>query len=621
MVRIYEGLKDKISRRFANLKISTKIMLFYFALLIFSVALSSILYQKIYSDIMYRKVNDVSIQMLYSINSNIISMIENANNLSKVIVSNVDIQEALKNSDAGQVGQSPENASGNQVTDRNYASPGTQKKIDSQVSTFIEAFPFISSIYIFDDSNRRYGVDKLLLRGLRIDNIKSAEWYGQAVEARGSYVLSLNAGGVFDQPSTEKYISLMRIVNDIYTQKNIGVLIINISENSFINSYSNITSQYDTDIVIIDEKNNYIVGGDSAKKHNIEKLLGKSGSEEFGSTIDRVGGTEYLISYLNASKFKWKIISIMPYKEVSKESSVFSLITFAIIAVNSFLLFIGTIFISRLITTPIKKLLNSMKDVEKGDFKRVDIKAGNDEIGKLRDGYNIMIGEIQNLINKVVDEQKIKRKAELDVLQAQIKPHFLYNTFDAISSLALLGKNEDVFQVMRALGSYYRTSLSKGSEVITIGEEIEVARNYLTIQKVRYGDIFSVEYNVDEQVIRHKILKLVLQPLVENSLYHGIKPKGEKGLIRITARHCREHITLTIEDDGVGMPAEAIERIFKSGPAGGKSSFGLKGTIERLRIFYGVEDIFSIESEEGRGTKIRIDIPVKEEDADVHGKA
>ena len=253
----------------------------------------------------------------------------------------------------------------------------------------------------------------------------------------------------------------------------------------------------------------------------------------------KVGNKDYLLSYLNIPKYDWKIISMMPFNELSKESSIFSVIAFIVIALNSLLVFIGSVFIARMITTPIKKLIKSMKNVEKGEFKKVDITAGNDEIGKLRDGYNIMISEIQILINKVVEDQKIKRKAELDVLQAQIKPHFLYNTFDAISSLALMGRNDEVYKVMKALGSYYRISLSKGSEVITIGEEIEVVKNYLTIQQVRYGDIFTVSYDIDEVAKKFNILKLILQPIVENAIYHGIKPKGEKGNINISAKYCR----------------------------------------------------------------------------------
>jgi len=215
----------------------------------------------------------------------------------------------------------------------------------------------------------------------------------------------------------------------------------------------------------------------------------------------------------------------------------------------------------------------------------------------------------------------MQRKAELEVLQAQIKPHFLYNTFDAISSLALSGRNGEVYKVMKALGSYYRASLNKGSEVITIGEEIEIVRNYLTIQQVRYGDVFTANYDIHERTTKIKILKLVLQPLVENALYHGIKPKGESGNIHIAAKYYNNFVILTIEDDGVGMEEEQVQRIIHGSCNDKKISFGLWGTIERLRIFYNEEDLFCIESKKNVGTKIIINIPVKGENENVWGIA
>ena len=199
-------------------------------------------------------------------------------------------------------------------------------------------------------------------------------------------------------------------------------------------------------------------------------------------------------------------------------------------------------------------------------------------------------------------------------MQAQIKPHFLYNTFDAISSLALSGRNNEAYRALKALGSYYRTSLSRGSEVITIAEELDVVKNYLTIQQLRYGDIFTANYDIDERAKKYKILKLVLQPLVENALYHGIKLKGESGNINISAKYSEDFITLTVEDDGIGMSEEVLKKIIQGRYDDTKVSFGLKGTIERLRIFYRVNDLFSIESKEYYGTKVVISIPIEGEE-------
>ena len=168
---------------------------------------------------------------------------------------------------------------------------------------------------------------------------------------------------------------------------------------------------------------------------------------------------------------------------------------------------------------------------------------------------------------------------------------------------------------MKALGSYYRISLSRGREVITVAEEIDVVKNYMSIQQVRYGDIFTMHYDIDENSTRHKILKLILQPLVENSLYHGIKPKGEKGNIYIRCRQYDQYIELAVEDDGVGTDRETISMVLDNRyDADAKPSFGLRGTIERLRIFYGLKDPVSIKSTLGVGTTVTIRIPIKKEE-------
>jgi two-component system sensor histidine kinase YesM len=345
-------------------------------------------------------------------------------------------------------------------------------------------------------------------------------------------------------------------------------------------------------------------------KFDLDDFINEAGSNEYFSKVQIIDKREYLKSYINLNRYNWKFISLVPFKEMKGEWEAFNLITFLIIFINGIMLFIGSILISRTITNPIKKLIKSMRGIEKRKFKMVHIKTGNDEIGKLKEGYNIMIQEIQKLIQQTVEEQRIKRKAELNVLQAQVKPHFLYNTLDAMGYLALSGKSEELYESLEALGSYYRTSLSKGQEVITIKEEIDIVKSYLILQKLRYGKIFDVTYEIDESSYEYKIPKLVLQPLVENSIYHGIKPKGEVGVIKICVKTEDEQIVLSVEDDGVGMSEEALKSIKLDTIDSNSSSFGLKGTIKRLQLFYGITDIYNIESKKRYGTKIDIIIPM-----------
>jgi two-component system sensor histidine kinase YesM len=592
--KLLKKIGGSIRQKLMDMSISTKIMVFYFVLLIFSIVVSSVLYQKIFLNIISNKVSDVAIQMLHSIKTNIDTMIDTVNDYSKMIITDEDVQTALR--------QASE-----------HTNVSLQRRATLAITRLRGNNSYISSIYIFDRYGNKYAADKSIIKILKINSIREAEWYPEVIARKGGFVLVLNAGGIFEmEGSREKFISLARVINDVNSQTMLGVLVINISEDMFKKAYKGIAANYGTEVIILDNRKRNIVQAEKNTGFDIKKFLDGSGERDSNSAIWKSGGQEYMVSYLKVKEYGWKLLSIIPFRELSKESNIFSLVAFTIIIVNSFLLFIGSISISRLITVPIKKLLNSMKGIEEGEFRKIEIMTGNDEIGKLRDGYNTMIQQIQNLIARVVEEQRIKRKTELDILQAQIKPHFLYNTFDAISSLALAGRNQDVYTIMKALGTYYRTSLSRGREVITVGEEIDVVANYLKIQKFRYGDMFTLACEVDRRIVNNQILKLVLQPFAENALYHGIKPKGENGIIKIEAKQQGDFILLCIADDGVGMSREKIKNILSSQTENETSGFGIRGTIERLRLFYGIENIVQIESEKGCGTRVTIRIPMIE---------
>lgn len=307
----------------------------------------------------------------------------------------------------------------------------------------------------------------------------------------------------------------------------------------------------------------------------------------------KLDGISYVFNRVKNAKINWDIASIMPTNNVS--ITALKIITIGVLLLNGILLFIGTVFLSRFITTPIKELLKSMKGVGKREFTTVSVITVTDEVGELKEGYNTMIDEINRLITEIIKEQRIKRLLELNVLQEQIKPHFLYNTFDAIKSFALLGDNAKVYSALKELGRFYRTSLSNGREVITIAEELQTVKSYMALMELRYGDYFSVKYDLDENANNCRIIRLVLQPLVENAIYHGIKPNGSKGTISIISHYNNDNIIIIIEDDGIGMKQDTINSILNGG-RDERPGIGLKGTIDRLRIFYGIDNLMKINS-------------------------
>lgn len=576
-------MKKKLIAEFKNFKVGTKIVVCYLLISLLSISFSTFIYHEIDKRIMTQKVSDMAQQTLQTINSSLNELIYTIDNESKIVLSNQGIQSVLKRGDDG----------------FNY---NDQVSTNRYLTEFIQSNGNISSIYILDNYDNQYFVDKRTYKPVSFEKVKECSWYNELLSEEGGYIIKFNGGGLFNE-SDQKYVSLMRVINDLDTQKPIGIMIVNIPEQAVINSFKNAMTKGDISILIKDKNNNNIIETGDLTGHDDEI------HENESYFIKKVKGHDYIFSSLKIKDYDWTIVSKMPFKELSKELNTFYFTTFVVTIINAILMFIGAISISGLITNPIKKLLKSMKGVESGEFKKVDIEAGNDEIGKLRDGYNIMVLEIEKLINKIIDEQKIKRNAELSVLQAQVKPHFLYNTLDAMEYLALSGKCDEVYEALEALGTYYRSSLSKGREVITVAEEIDIVKNYFLLQKLRYGDIFTDTYEIDEKVLHLKMLKLVLQPIAENALYHGIKPKGEKGNIKLKAELIGNLIKISIEDNGVGMTEEELDKVIGDKIDENKLSFGLRGTIERLRIFYGISDVYEIESHKRYGTKVTITIP------------
>jgi two-component system sensor histidine kinase YesM len=277
--------------------------------------------------------------------------------------------------------------------------------------------------------------------------------------------------------------------------------------------------------------------------------------------------------------------------------------------------------ISRSIYIPIKKLHDVTSTITKNDLQALVTSDNVDEITELGMSFNIMIGKIKDLLDAKVKEQEYLKKAELRALQAQINPHFLYNTLDTIIWMAEAKQTDKVIEIVSALSSFFRISLSKGRDWITIGEEIERTRSYLTIQKMRYRDILNFKIEVDDQTIDNTILKLILQPLVENALYHGIKNKRSGGTIIVRAiQKNGDEILLEVEDDGIGFTAEKLANVQAelqddSGDIRLDAGFGIDNVNKRIKLYYGKQYGLSIRSEYLKGTCFTLLIPAKKEAA------
>ena len=288
-----------------------------------------------------------------------------------------------------------------------------------------------------------------------------------------------------------------------------------------------------------------------------------------------------------------------------------------IISINSF------ITVSAAIQKPISDMEKLSTKVSKGDLTaRIDIPHVN-ELNTLAENLNTMAGQIDLLIQKNMEEQKNFQKAEMKALQAQITPHFLYNTFDTIVWLAEEEHTEEVVRITKAFSDFLRISLSRGHEWITISQELEHIKNYLTIQKIRYADILNYSIDADEALMDVKMIKLVLQPLIENAIYHGIKNKRGRGKLKVSVHFTndsRTFVCFTVEDNGAGFTEERLGQVRNELRTGAQDSeklssvYGLYNVNKKLKLYYGEKtEGLIIESEAGKGSKISFTIPVNAE--------
>lgn len=431
--------------------------------------------------------------------------------------------------------------------------------------------------------------------------IFETEWLDEVMAQKGNYVIKAGTRDAF-RSNIGEMVSFVRVINDINTQKPIGILAINLPSRFFEQAYEGLSGEnshfalYDTSGSLICKDNE-----STFSSLNPENLLQNTREETdklfYKSifTCDTLGDSHFIL----ASRLEVRILDGLPAKLLA------ALIIGAFILL-AFMWLINT-YIAKNVIYPIQRLVDSMTEVQNGWLHRVSMNVSDDEIGLLKNSYNAMLIEINQLIEELLQKEKTLRMAELDALQEQMKPHFLYNTLDMIRYMALENRTDEVYNMLETLGNFYRRFLSKGSTDLSLGEEIEIVKSYLTLQRTRFEDIFTDEYEIEEGLSSIRVPRLILQPLVENSIYHGIRPKGEHGVIRVTVKRQEDFLFLSIYDNGIGMSAHQRELLFSGKDS---RSFGFQGTIERIRYYYKTEDVFEIHSVEGEYCEIILKLPL-----------
>lgn len=468
----------------------------------------------------------------------------------------------------------------------------------------------VDSVFIF----RNDGSYMNTCRGeyvLDFPKMDKKEWRDAINNKRGSAVLSLNGNGAVFKKKGPAIITISRAVYDILSQKQTGIMLMNISLDMLDRVVS---AQDNNNVCILDTEGNYLAGDKELIKYYRFDYISYSIVHRQVSTPKG----NIMVSGCCLDNMPIVIICTADAQEYefptsSKIILLILLLAFlvSVVAASTFIYFS--------VTKPIVSLTAAMeKTKESGWLETIETKGlPENEIGTLAESYNSVIEHLNDVFDKLIDKEKVAQRAEMRVLHEQIKPHFLYNSLETISFLALDAGAEKVHSALETLGSFYRNFLSKGDRIISLRREITIIKDYLSLQKLRYGDVIVDEYDIDEKSLDFKIPKLLLQPLVENSIYHGVRLKGEEGIIRISSRIEDDGLHIKVYDTGVGMSNEMIEQMLNPDSSQElnpdeelNKSFGLRGTIERIRYYCDNKDAVSIRSEEGEFTEVEIVIPL-----------
>lgn len=334
--------------------------------------------------------------------------------------------------------------------------------------------------------------------------------------------------------------------------------------------------------------------------------------------IVTIGKDQYVVSACPLSNTDMYVVTTEPLKELAAATQSIKILTIIFIVLFSIIAVIISVILSSAFTKPLMNLVGRMETVGEGNFDTFKTIHGSPEIQTLFRKFNTMMVQIHQLLIDINEKNRLKRKAELFALQSQIKPHFLYNTLDTITAMAVLSGNREITKMTTSLAKLLRLSLNSGKEFIKIRDELQHVKYYFNIQTIRYKDKFDIHFDVDENVLDYDIVKLILQPFVENSINHGFETKDEKGHILITGHEEGDNIRLSVIDDGVGMDADVLDTINKrlslNGGFSEQRNIGIYNVNSRIKLYYGENYGLFIKSRKNEGTTVDVLLPKKKEE-------
>lgn len=440
------------------------------------------------------------------------------------------------------------------------------------------------------------------------------KWYQDIIDNNGKEVITGIRKNLQMSPQDHYIITVGRSIMTPYSNESLGVFLINIKANKLDNLFRNSDIVHNSNQIIVDQNNRIVYSNDSDK-------IGSKVSEELDNYFDskeryidgKIDGEDVLIVINQSQYTSWKVISTISKDKIFygidkiKSAMIFTLLILVFVSV------VVSHFISKGISSPLKKLTNQMMqiDYDNINMSQSDIIRGNKEIIYLSSTYNIMLNKIENLIDQIMVKEEKKRVAELNALQSQINPHFMYNTLNVLKFMAEMQGADNIVDALNSF-VYILTFVAKNEDsFIQLEDELQFIKHYISILKMRYANKFSVKYDVDNGLSQIKILKFILQPFIENAIFHGFSGSSKIYEIRIRIYQDDGYVYIQIQDTGIGMSSSKIDDIISGSKAStGLNSIGISNVISRINLHYNAEASVRIDSVVDQGTNVMIKIPL-----------
>ncbi|MDO4272906.1 MAG: sensor histidine kinase [Eubacteriales bacterium] len=456
-------------------------------------------------------------------------------------------------------------------------------------------------------------------------DITAQSWFSSAVDKMENLHFSdLHVQNIFESSNNRYYwvISLSRGVELTSSGKmSGGILLVDMDFSGIRQLFTKVNNQemgyvylINSDGKIIYHPKQNLIFSNMLQENNLA-----ASKYDDGAYKEEFEGEDRMVVVKAVGYTGWKIVSVTPMDNFFQNFNRTRMMAVIIIFLSILLMIFANQFVAVRIVKPLKRLEDSLQGIGVDKEPQIYI-GGSPEIQHLGETVRSMVEQLRELTDDIVREQEQKRKSELDALQSQINPHFLYNTLDSIMWMVESEKYEDAISMVQALGSLFRISLSKGKNIITVGEELHHAKNYLEIQKFRYKNKFTSYFEIEEGIEKYKTIKLIIQPLVENAIYYGMEYMDGEGEIHIRAYTKDRDLFIEVEDNGLGMPEEQVESLLTDDTRvrSKGSGIGLRNVHQRIQLYFGKEYGLEIISEPDEGTMVRIHLPMTEEVAQEH---